>query len=109
MSGPGYVWIVTEQALEAKNIPDGVIGMRLKNGHNETIHVLDSLDIIGMAFKTAFANNSNLKDPPNDCNLPSDSWDINGTHLYEYVGFYFFLSRKLVTYLFSRKDFQQQF
>jgi len=31
MTGAGYVWIVTEQALDAPNAPDGLLGLKLIN------------------------------------------------------------------------------
>lgn len=43
MTGEGYVWIVTEQALDAVNVPEGTIGLRLVNYTNEIAHIQDSM------------------------------------------------------------------
>ena len=43
MTGAGYVWIVTEQALDATNIPEGVLGLKLVNYTNEKAHIQDSV------------------------------------------------------------------
>lgn len=39
MTESGYVWIVTEQALNANNTPDGVIGLQLVHANNEKQHI----------------------------------------------------------------------
>lgn len=43
MTGGGYVWIVTEQALEAPNAPEGLLGLKLINATSEKAHIKDSL------------------------------------------------------------------
>lgn len=43
MTGEGYVWIVSEQALSAQYVPVGAIGLRLVNSTNEDAHITDSL------------------------------------------------------------------
>lgn len=43
MTGAGYVWLVTEQALSSKNVPEGVLGLKLINVTNEKSHIKDSL------------------------------------------------------------------
>lgn len=43
MTEAGYVWIVTEQALNATNVPEGTIGLRLVNASNELAHIYDSM------------------------------------------------------------------
>lgn len=43
MTGEGYVWIVTEQALDAVNVPEGTIGLQLVNYTNELAHIRDSM------------------------------------------------------------------
>lgn len=39
MTESGYVWIVTEQALNANNTPDGVIGLQLVHAKSEKNHI----------------------------------------------------------------------
>ena len=43
MTGKGYVWIVTEQALEARNVPVGTLGLQLQHATDEKKHIHDSL------------------------------------------------------------------
>ena len=43
MTGEGYVWIVTEQALSAVNVPAGTIGLQLVGAADERGHISDSL------------------------------------------------------------------
>lgn len=39
MTESGYVWIVTEQALNANNVPDGALGLRLLYAEDEHKHL----------------------------------------------------------------------
>lgn len=43
MTDAGYAWIVTEQALEADNVPEGILGLQLVNATNEKAHIKDSM------------------------------------------------------------------
>jgi ionotropic glutamate receptor NMDA 1 len=43
MTGAGYVWLVTEQALSSNNVPEGVLGLKLINATDEKSHIKDSL------------------------------------------------------------------
>lgn len=43
MTETGYVWIVTEQALEASNVPEGTLGLKLVNATAEQAHIQDSM------------------------------------------------------------------
>lgn len=43
MTDVGYAWIVTEQALEADNVPEGILGLKLINATNEKAHIRDSM------------------------------------------------------------------
>ena len=45
MTGAGYVWIVTEQALDASNAPEGLLGLKLINAEKEKAHIEDSLSV----------------------------------------------------------------
>lgn len=44
MTEAGYVWIVTEQALNANNTPDGVIGLQLVHAKSEKNHIRVSVN-----------------------------------------------------------------
>lgn len=43
MTGKDYAWIVTEQALEAHNVPIGILGLKLVNATSEENHIKDSM------------------------------------------------------------------
>lgn len=43
MTDAGYAWIVTEQALNADNVPEGILGLELVNATNEKAHIRDSM------------------------------------------------------------------
>lgn len=43
MTEAGHVWILTEQALGANNVPEGALALRLKNATNEVDHIQDSM------------------------------------------------------------------
>ena len=43
MTGLYYAWIVTEQALEASNVPLGTLGLKLVNSTSEKDHIKDSM------------------------------------------------------------------
>ncbi|KAJ8975946.1 hypothetical protein NQ317_010881 [Molorchus minor] len=43
MTDAGYAWIVTEQALEAENVPKGTLGLELVNATDENAHIRDSI------------------------------------------------------------------
>ena len=48
MTGSGYVWIVTEQALRSENVPDGTLGLKLVGASDERGHISDSLWVWGI-------------------------------------------------------------
>jgi len=43
MTGAGYVWIVTEQALQSARVPGGALGLQLVGADDERGHISDSL------------------------------------------------------------------
>ncbi len=71
LTGAGYAWIVTEQALKPKNTPIGVIGLLQEDSHNEADHIQDSVEIIGQAF-SELHQNENISEAPHDCKQGSD-------------------------------------
>ncbi|KAI1283714.1 Glutamate [NMDA] receptor subunit 1 [Halotydeus destructor] len=91
MTGPGYVWLVSEQALRAPNKPDGLLGLVLKNGDNEEAHIKDSVKIAVMALREWFTsapagpaspgatggnyNGGNYTKPPSDCSQSAGKWE----------------------------------
>ncbi|GBM89035.1 Glutamate [NMDA] receptor subunit 1 [Araneus ventricosus] len=76
MTIPGYVWIVSEQALLAPNKPDGVIGLKLVNATDEEAHIKDSVMVIARGFRTLYYNSSfNIQPAPNDCSKHDPVWE----------------------------------
>ncbi|XP_055953034.1 glutamate [NMDA] receptor subunit 1-like isoform X2 [Argiope bruennichi] len=76
MTTPGYVWIVSEQALLAPNKPDGVIGLKLVNATDEEAHIKDSVMVIARGFRTLYYNSSfNIQPAPNDCSKHDPVWE----------------------------------
>ncbi|KAI1284272.1 Glutamate [NMDA] receptor subunit 1 [Halotydeus destructor] len=91
MTGPGYVWLVSEQDLRAPNKPDGLLGLVLKNGDNEEAHIKDSVKIAVMALREWFTsapagpaspgatggnyNGGNYTKPPSDCSQSAGKWE----------------------------------
>ncbi|XP_037070917.1 glutamate [NMDA] receptor subunit 1-like isoform X2 [Pollicipes pollicipes] len=82
MTEVGYVWIVTEQALEAPTVPAGVLGFRL-SASDETRHIKDSLYVLASALKEMTAK-ENITEAPKDCNNTGDGWET-GKKLFGYI------------------------
>ncbi|GFU33942.1 glutamate receptor subunit 1 [Nephila pilipes] len=76
MTLPGYVWIVSEQALLAPNKPDGAIGLKLVNATDEESHIKDSVMVIALGFRTLYYNSSfNIPPAPSDCSKHDPVWE----------------------------------
>lgn len=74
MTGPGYVWIVSEQALRAPNVPDGVLGLELVNASDERAHIRDSVQVIALALKE-LQKDPNMTQPNISCSMLGNSWE----------------------------------
>ncbi|XP_013416499.1 glutamate receptor ionotropic, NMDA 1 [Lingula anatina] len=78
LTGPGFVWIVTEQALTVQNIPQGILGFQLRFGMNESLHIKDAMHVVVKAINTMY-NKVNLTEAPNRCISHTEdevgSWD----------------------------------
>ncbi|CAG2163133.1 unnamed protein product [Oppiella nova] len=84
MFDAGYVWIVSEQALMAKNRPTGLLSVKLQNVDNTEGHIRDSVFILGSAIKDMYFKN-NITKPPSDCrDLGRNKWE-SGLRLFEYI------------------------
>ncbi|CAG0880390.1 unnamed protein product [Darwinula stevensoni] len=79
MTTEGYVWIVSEQALEAQDVPEGILGLRLINAANEKAHINDSLFVLSMALKDMYFNNESIADAPDDCDNAGEAWETGDT------------------------------
>ncbi|KAK8745538.1 hypothetical protein OTU49_000250 [Cherax quadricarinatus] len=84
MTGRGYVWVVTEQALSANHVPAGAIGLKLVNASDENAHITDSLYILAMAIKKLREDHNTTEKPPQDCNNTGTSWET-GKMLFQYI------------------------
>ncbi|OQR70578.1 glutamate-like [Tropilaelaps mercedesae] len=74
MTAPGYVWIVSEQALKAPNCPDGVLGLELVNAVDERAHIRDSVNLIALALKK-LQKDSKVAAPQLNCSNLEHNWD----------------------------------
>jgi len=84
MTAPGYVWIVSEQALHAPNVPDGILGLKLFNATNTGGHIRDAVYITGMAIKEMYFN-ENITRPPSTCgDMWNAKWDT-GEKFFNYL------------------------
>ncbi|PSN32579.1 Glutamate [NMDA] receptor subunit 1 [Blattella germanica] len=82
-TGVSYVWIVTEQVLEANNVPTGVLGLRLVNGTSEKDHIKDSVYILQSAFQQ-MNRTEVITTPPKDCGDSAHVWETGKT-LFEFI------------------------
>ncbi|NP_001011573.1 NMDA receptor 1 [Apis mellifera] len=83
MTGAGYVWIVTEQALDASNAPEGLLGLKLINAENETAHIKDSLIVLTSALQEMNKSKS-ITEPPKNCADSGSIWET-GKNLFEFI------------------------
>ncbi|XP_031848301.1 glutamate ionotropic receptor NMDA type subunit 1 isoform X2 [Nomia melanderi] len=83
MTGAGYVWIVTEQALDAPNAPEGLLGLKLINAEKEKAHIEDSLLILVSALNEM--NKTELiTEAPKDCGDSGSIWET-GKSLFRFI------------------------
>uniref|UniRef100_A0ABD2WUB3 Glutamate [NMDA] receptor subunit 1 n=1 Tax=Trichogramma kaykai TaxID=54128 RepID=A0ABD2WUB3_9HYME len=83
MTGTGAVWIVTEQALNSKNIPTGALGLRLINATDEKSHIKDSLYVLVTALREMNLTDK-LIDSPKNCDNSGLIWET-GRKLFEFI------------------------
>ncbi|XP_064488877.1 glutamate [NMDA] receptor subunit 1-like isoform X2 [Ornithodoros turicata] len=74
MTSPEYVWIVSEQALHAVNVPDGVLALELVNASDERAHIRDSVNIIALALKE-LQRDSTMTTPSLNCSMLGRTWE----------------------------------
>ncbi|XP_043914410.1 glutamate receptor ionotropic, NMDA 1-like [Protopterus annectens] len=76
MTGRGYVWLVGEREISGNALryaPDGVIGLQLINGKNESAHILDSVSVVAYAVHELLEK-ENITDPPKGCVGNTNIW-----------------------------------
>lgn len=83
MTGAGYVWIVTEQALEAPNAPEGLLGLKLINATQEKLHITDSLHVLVSALRE-MNETEKITEAPKDCSDSGSIWET-GKSLFQYI------------------------
>ncbi|XP_064084297.1 glutamate [NMDA] receptor subunit 1-like isoform X2 [Macrobrachium nipponense] len=84
MTGRGYVWVVTEQALSAEYVPAGTIGLKLVNASDEDAHITDSLYILALALKKLREEQNMTEPPPQNCDNTGSTWET-GKKLFQYI------------------------
>ncbi|CAG4966150.1 unnamed protein product [Parnassius apollo] len=83
MTTTGYVWMVTEQALDAANAPEGLLGLRLVNATNEHAHIQDSIYVLASAIRD-MNTSEEIHAPPSDCDNSGSIW-TTGRLLFDYI------------------------
>lgn len=83
MTDPGYVWLVSEQALRAPNRPDGVLALKLKSV-DQTSMIGDSVQVLANALKQMYTT-ENMTVPPGDCGKVSPNKWQSGIQLLDYL------------------------
>ncbi|XP_035721845.1 glutamate [NMDA] receptor subunit 1-like isoform X1 [Vespa mandarinia] len=83
MTGAGYVWIVTEQALDAPNAPEGLLGLKLINASAEKAHIKDSLYAFVSALRE-MNETEEITSAPKDCGDSGSIWET-GKKLFDYI------------------------
>nr|XP_023029657.1 glutamate [NMDA] receptor subunit 1 isoform X1 [Leptinotarsa decemlineata] len=83
MTDAGYAWIVTEQALEADNVPEGIIGLKLVNATNEKAHIRDSIYVLASALRD-MNQSKEITEAPKDCDNSGSIWET-GKDLFNFI------------------------
>ncbi|XP_068928430.1 glutamate receptor ionotropic, NMDA 1 [Petaurus breviceps papuanus] len=76
MTGSGYVWLVGEREISGNALryaPDGIIGLQLINGKNESAHISDAVGVVAQAVHELFEK-ENITDPPRGCVGNTNIW-----------------------------------
>lgn len=83
MTEAGYVWIATEQVLEARNVPEGSLGLKLVNATNEKAHIQDSIYVLASAIDK-MNKVETITEAPKDCDDTGTVWET-GKILFQYI------------------------
>uniref|UniRef100_UPI00147906F5 glutamate [NMDA] receptor subunit 1 isoform X2 n=1 Tax=Osmia lignaria TaxID=473952 RepID=UPI00147906F5 len=83
MTGAGYVWIVTEQALDAPNAPEGLLGLKLINAEKEKAHIMDSLIVLVSALRK-MNKTKEITEAPKNCGDSGSIWET-GKNLFDFI------------------------
>uniref|UniRef100_A0A1B1FKH6 Glutamate [NMDA] receptor subunit 1 n=1 Tax=Phyllotreta striolata TaxID=444603 RepID=A0A1B1FKH6_PHYSR len=83
MTDAGFAWIVTEQALEADNVPEGILGLKLVNATNEKAHIRDSIYVLASALRD-MNQTKEITEAPEDCDNSGSIWET-GRDLFNFI------------------------
>ncbi|XP_050686740.1 glutamate [NMDA] receptor subunit 1-like isoform X3 [Eriocheir sinensis] len=84
MTDANYVWLVTEQALHARHIPAGALGLQLKHADDYNAHITDSLRVVALALRRLHETHKVIPQPPVNCDA-EDGWDKTGRELFRLI------------------------
>ncbi|XP_072242941.1 glutamate receptor ionotropic, NMDA 1b [Leuresthes tenuis] len=76
MTGSGYVWLVGEREMNGKALseaPDGLLGLQLINGKNESAHIADAVAVVAQSLQELFEK-ENITEPPRGCVGNTNIW-----------------------------------
>ncbi|XP_052811144.1 glutamate [NMDA] receptor subunit 1-like isoform X2 [Mya arenaria] len=76
-TGSDFVWIVSEEAMRADNVPIGAVGLELINGSNESANLEDSVRLVVDTAVDLFSvgNLTTITNTPDSCSTPmTDKW-----------------------------------
>ncbi|CAL8248025.1 unnamed protein product [Merluccius merluccius] len=76
MTGSGYVWLVGEREMTGKALseaPDGLLGLQLINGKNESAHIADAVSVVAQSLQELFEK-ENITEPPRGCVGNTNIW-----------------------------------
>ncbi|XP_014881623.1 glutamate receptor ionotropic, NMDA 1-like, partial [Poecilia latipinna] len=76
MTGSGYVWLVGEREMSGKALseaPDGLLGLQLINGKNESAHITDAVAVVAQSLQELFEK-ENITEPPRGCVGNTNIW-----------------------------------
>uniref|UniRef100_A0A8B8AHB9 Glutamate [NMDA] receptor subunit 1 n=1 Tax=Crassostrea virginica TaxID=6565 RepID=A0A8B8AHB9_CRAVI len=82
LTGEGYAWIVSEQALTSAYVPEGTLGLKLSYGTNEKDHLADCVSLIKQTVTDLFNGTlTQISDTPNSCKSTSSFWQAGNAIL----------------------------
>ncbi|KAL9984223.1 hypothetical protein ACROYT_G006496 [Oculina patagonica] len=87
MTGEGFVWLVTQQSLSGNArsvLPQGVIGMQLLHGYDESAQIQDAVKLVATALDSLVTAGKTLSPPPSSCR-ETTRWDDGQTLFDELV------------------------
>lgn len=86
LTASDFVWLVSEEAMTAINVPVGVVGLHLINGSNEAAHLEDSVSLIAETVTDLLeAGSLNLTDTPENCSRRMDIKWQQGIDFLEFI------------------------